>query len=107
VAIRLKSVESILDAPAQLVEVVVEVEWLLPVAFVRNDGCYHVYGARNAIRRCQTLCECMNLFAGQKLAFVYFEDELDDRRPSCSPKMRRGASLRRQAAGVGAEVVIA
>jgi hypothetical protein len=32
--------------------------------------------------------------AGQKLAFVYFEDEpAGDRRPSCSRKMRRGESL--------------
>ena len=36
-AIRLKSVESILDAPAQLVEAVVEAERLFPVAFVGND----------------------------------------------------------------------
>ena len=33
--------------------------------------------------------------AGQKLAFVYFEGELGgDRRPSHSPKMRRGGVLR-------------
>ena len=33
----LEPVESILDAPAQLVEAIVEAERLLPVAFVRND----------------------------------------------------------------------
>src|SRR5690348_3672915 len=34
----LEPVERIFDAPAQLVEAVVKAEWLLPVAFVRNDG---------------------------------------------------------------------
>jgi hypothetical protein len=30
---------------------------------------------------------------GQKLAYVYYEDEpAEDQRPSCSPKTKRGAS---------------
>jgi hypothetical protein len=39
---------------------------------------------------------------GQKLAYVYFEDEQDgERRPSCSPKTRlEGLPTYRQAAGV-------